>query len=382
MTLFFYVSIVLLFLAWGGRLKLLKTILRREYFLTAGQESVTGVKPTVSVLIPARNEEKNIERCVQSLINQDYKELEIIVINDRSTDNTAQIVEKLALQDERITLLTIDQCPDGWSGKNNALSRGVEIATGSFFVFTDADTHHRPSCIGTALGYAMKNQVDLLSLNPHLVTNSFWENVIMPIAGAVLMIWYPIELINNHGNHRAYANGQFIMMTREAYERTGGHKAVKTELLEDLALALKIKQAGMRLRVLWAPELYSTHMYTSFQDIWRGWVRIFLHGLYRSVTKMAASLLLMFFFSLLPYVLLFIALIMLPQLLPVILVAILFAFISIVIRKAYTAADANPLYIGAHILGCIIVAAILFHAMVTVITKRNITWRGIAYTSA
>ncbi len=381
MTVVFYIVLFLLAIGWFHRYTRVKVISQPEYFLTPTNETIPGNQPGVTILIPARNEEKNIGRCVESLLAQDYTKLEIIVINDRSTDKTAQIVEQLAKKDKRVKLLNITSCPDGWSGKNHALWNGVKMAGGQFYIFTDADTYHYPHSVRTAVRYAVMHHIDMLSINPHLVTKSFWENVIMPIAGAVLMIWYPLEKINNQSNHHYYANGQFILFNKDAYDRIGGHEIVKEELLEDLALAQKTKQAGLRLKVLWGPELYQTHMYTSLEEIWRGWVRIFYHGLRKSVVKTIASIMLMGGFSILPYFLLIYAIVRFGQPLPVILTVLLFSFMYYILIYAYRVAKSNRVYSVTHFLGCLMVLGILAHTVVTIIGKQQITWRGTRYPS-
>lgn len=378
----FYIMFFVIIAGWVHRYMRVKAVSGPEYFLLPGQDAVTGMQPLVSIFIPARNEEKNIRRCVESLLAQYYRNIEIIVADDRSTDKTGEIVAELAKHDKRVKLLRIESCPAGWSGKNHALFKAADHSQGQYFVFTDADTYHYPSCIGTALRYAMNHQVDMLSINPHLVTKSFWENVIMPIAGAALMIWYPLEKINNQSNHHSYANGQFILFKRDAYEQIGGHKSVKEELLEDLALAKKIKQTGRKLKVLWGPELYQTHMYSSLKDIWRGWVRIFSHGFEKSLFKVVMSMLIMGVFSIVPYLLMLYSLIKLPSTaVPVILMAVFYGFMLYIITYAYRVAKSNSWYATTHLLGCLMVFCILLHTGMTIILKRQIIWRGTSYPS-
>ncbi|RJP58000.1 MAG: glycosyltransferase [Candidatus Auribacter fodinae] len=374
----FYISLAILCMVWTFRFFRVKRSLKPEYFLNPLSYRTAGKMPFVSVLIPARNEEKNIARCINSLLKQTYSDYEIIVVNDRSTDNTANVVSEIAACHQNVTLINIKQCPEGWSGKNHALHNGVQRARGDFLVFTDADTYHEPECIETALAYSVQNSVDLLSVNPHLVTASFWENVIMPIAGAVLMVWYPIEKINSQDSRCSYANGQFIMMRKDAYVKIDGHQSVREALLEDLALARRIKDNGLRLRALWGPKLYKTHMYTSLRDIWRGWVRIFYHGLEKNIVKMGVSVVLIILFSLSPYLLLMWSLLSLAPMHLAWAVALMIYIYSI-IMYAYTASNSNRIYVISHLLGCIVVMFILIHSSLTVILKKQITWRGISY---
>ncbi|MCD6459328.1 glycosyltransferase [bacterium] len=376
-----YILTGLLFLGWIHRCIKITAISGKKYILSPDKSGVIGTEPLVSVLIPALNEENNIEKCVTSLINQEYKNLEIIVVNDRSTDNTEEIVKKLCRQDKRIHLISMDHCPDGWSGKNHALTHAVKQARGKYFVFTDADTYHYPACIKTAVNYTEKHQVDLLSINPHLVAKSFWENVIMPIAGGVLMLWYPVEEINDRSSNRSFANGQFMIFNTESYRKIGGHAAVKQELLEDLAFGRLIKQYGLHLKVLWGPDLYQTHMYSSLQDIWRGWIRIFTQGFQQKLYKVIISLGLVLFFAVMPYFMVIYLLFVSYNPLLCIFNISLLCFMLANILSAYKLCKANRLYVLTHLLGCLMVCAILVHGAITIIFKRNISWRGISYNS-
>ncbi len=381
METIFYSIFTLLSFGWLHRYLVVRRISASEFFIYPDDTKTSLEFPNVSVLIPARNEEKNIARCIQSLINQNYPNLEIVVIDDRSTDKTSEIVLSISKKHNNVKLVQIKHCPDGWSGKNHAITNGVKEANGKYLIFTDADTVHYPLCIKSAVKYAMENNVDLLSINPHLITKSFWENVIMPVAGAVLMIWYPVEKINDVSESHSYANGQFILFNRDAYFKIGGHSAVKEELLEDLALARKIKKEKLNLKVLWGPDIYQTHMYSSLKDIWRGWVRIFYHGFQKNLYTIFMSLFLMVSFSILPYALFIFSFFLLPNPTPITLSIILYAFLLYIIMSAYKLAKSNKWYAFSHLLGCIMVCGILIHAASKIIFKRKITWRGISYSS-
>lgn len=381
METLFYSLFSIVSIGWLHRYLKVRQLSDASFFIYPDTSAPTPDLPEVSVLIPARNEEKNIGRCLESFVKQDYPKLEIIVVDDRSTDKTAQIVTDFSARHNNIKLLQIRQCPEGWSGKNHAITRGMQIARGKYLIFTDADTYHYPYCVKSAVKYAIDNKVDLLSINPHLVTKSFWENVIMPVAGAVLMIWYPLEKINNGSGNYSYANGQFILFNHETYSKIGGHSSVKEELLEDLALARKIKQENFNLKVLWGPQVYQTHMYSSLKEIWRGWVRIFYHGFQKNLGTFCLSLLLMMVFSISPYILAVYSVFLLPNPVPIILTGVLYGFLVFTIVTAYRLAKSNKWYVLTHLLGCLMVTAILIHSASKIIFKRKITWRGTSYSS-
>ncbi len=381
MEYFFYTLITFITCGWLHRFYKVKQISRSEYFIKNDKNTDLESIPAVSILIPAKNEEKNIVRCVESLLEQDHKDIDIIVIDDRSTDATAELVTEIAKKDKRVRLLKVDHCPDGWSGKNHALVEGVKLAKHDVLVFTDADTYHYPHCISTAVDYAIENKVDMLSINPHLVAGGIWENLIMPVAGGVLMLWFPMDLINSDSSDLSYANGQFILFDRKSYDLIGGHQSVKEDLLEDLALAKNIKSGGLKLKVLWGPQLYQTRMYTNLKDLWNGWVRIFYHGFEKNIVKVILSISTLFLFAMVPYVLLIFSFIGMTGLLPKTVTIILFFSMYVTLFSAYPVVKSNRLYTLFHLFSSVCVCLILLHTAINIIFKRKIVWRGMSYTS-
>lgn len=252
--------------------------------------------PLVSVLIPAKNEAKNIAGCLESLKALDYPAFEIITINDNSSDNTAALIQDLG-----VTCLNAPPTPEGWTGKNGALHAGVQTAKGEWLLFTDADTRHKPKSLAAALAYARSRNLELLSLLPHCLTGGFFEKMIQPPAMAFLGVWFPLEKVNHPGSKLYFANGQYLLIKRSLYETIGGHQAVAGEFLEDFAIFRRAKELGARAECVFGTELYGTRMYDSIDSMWRGWRRIYLHAF----RKEAAVLLLkaggMFFFSCLPF---------------------------------------------------------------------------------
>jgi chlorobactene glucosyltransferase len=257
--------------------------------------------PLVSVVVAAKDEEACIERCVRSMLDQDYPNFEMIVCNDRSDDNTAAIVEQIAAEDPRLRLLNIESLPEGWCGKNNAMQTGIAQSKGEWICMSDADccqTSNRT--LSVAMQHARDNDIDLFSILPGLEMKGFWEKTIQPVCSGVMMIWFSPDKVNNPDKPNAYANGAFMLMRREVYEAIGTHEAVKTEVNEDMHMADRIKKSGMKLRVLRSDGLYTVRMYTSFKQIIRGWSRIFF-GTFGTLKRLAISFLLMAVMGLLPY---------------------------------------------------------------------------------
>ncbi len=239
--------------------------------------------PSVSVIIAAKDEEPNIDTCVRTLLEQDYPNCEITVVNDRSDDRTGPILDRMQSDNpDRLHVLHVDKLPDGWFGKPNAIRTGLSIARGDYLLFSDADCEHISTrTISTAVRYAIENDVEFLSVLPVIEPSCFWETIIQPVCTAVLMMWHNPEKVNDPKRPEAYANGAFMLIRRETYERIGGHERVRTSLCEDMQLARNAKSAGVTLRIIQNTDLYTTRMYDTFARVWGGWSRIFQGSLQR-----------------------------------------------------------------------------------------------------
>jgi cellulose synthase/poly-beta-1,6-N-acetylglucosamine synthase-like glycosyltransferase len=257
--------------------------------------------PLVSVLVAAKDEEACIEQCVRSMLDQDYPNFEMIVCNDRSDDNTAAIVEKVAAEDSRLKLVNIEELPEGWCGKNNAMQTGIKQAKGQWICMIDADCRQTSNrTLSVAVQHARDNDIDLFSILPDLEMKGFWEKAIQPVCSGVMVIWFSPDKVNNPKKRNAYANGAFMLIKRETYEAIGTHEAVKDQVNEDMHMADIVKSSGKKLRVLRSDGLYKVRMYTSFKQIIRGWSRIFF-GTFGTLKRLTISFLLMAIMGLLPY---------------------------------------------------------------------------------
>lgn len=231
---------------------------------------------TVSVLIPARNEQDNIRACLETVLRQDYPVLEIIVIDDASTDQTGAIVEQMQRQHEIIRLVKNSGPLQGWLGKNYALYRGAQQARGEYLLFLDADVRISPDCLRTAMHYVRKYDSDMLTIFPVVICVGFWEKVIMPIYGEIFL-WSLIPLIQPFKRLRAHhpskpvAFGGFLLFKKETYDRIGGHERVKSSIIEDVDLARVIRRNGYRLNtLLGGPHLVTARMYQHLGHLWEG----------------------------------------------------------------------------------------------------------------
>jgi glycosyltransferase involved in cell wall biosynthesis len=253
--------------------------------MAAEEQATPAHTPLISVVVPAHNEEEEIAECVRTLLAQDYPHLEIVIVLDRCTDSTAERLAVFA-GDSRLRVVHNDSCPADWAGKCNAASRGAREARGDWLLFTDADTRFDPRLARAAVTMAMARSLDLLSLLSTLSTMRWFEKVIQPVASMNLMRLYPIDRVNRPGSKRNFANGQFLFISRQMYEKCGGHGAVKQALLEDIALARAVRKAGGRGETFFDGGMLRCSMYTSFPAFREGWKRIFIDACRRRPWRM------------------------------------------------------------------------------------------------
>jgi chlorobactene glucosyltransferase len=234
----------------------------------------------VSVIVPARNESATIETLVRSVLASTYQPLEVLVLDDRSTDDTAAIVERLAVGDARLRLVHGEPLPEGWYGKPWACLQGYRAAHGDLLLFTDADTHHGPELLARAVGALRAERADLLTVAPRQRCETFWERLVMPQIWLLLALRYHPSRVNRARRERdVIANGQFILVPRESYEAVGTHEVVRHEVAEDLALAQVFHRSGRKIHFAFAERLMETRMYRNLPHLVEGWSKnVYLGG--------------------------------------------------------------------------------------------------------
>jgi chlorobactene glucosyltransferase len=268
-------------LAWGLLGFVMVKGRSRMRILDRPAPAIPQPPPSVSVLIPAKDEAGQIEKCVTSVLRQDYPNFDVIVIDDRSTDGTGAILDGLAAHDPRVRVvhLTHGALPPGWGGKSFALHNGLERAMGQWLLFVDADVQLEPDVMSATIAWAAQRKFDLISILPRFVSGTFAEAVLQPLAGAATSGMFLIALTNSPAWPKlAFANGQYLMVRRDAYEAIGGHEAIRGTLSEDVALARRLKVAGFRPRLGWGDSWATVRMYEGFGSIFRGWSRNFYVG--------------------------------------------------------------------------------------------------------
>jgi glycosyltransferase involved in cell wall biosynthesis len=237
--------------------------------------------PTVSVIVPARNEQSCLGRCLESLVSQAGIAFEIIVVDDDSSDRTGEIARSFsvnhvgaALQARpAVAVISAPPLPESWTGKNNAMSAGAKIARGHWLLFTDADTVHKPGSLARAVAEAEQHGAALLSYSPEQEVRTFWEKAVMPVIFAELAAMYPPSKVSDPASPVAAANGQYLLISRETYEAVGGHTKIGNDLLEDVAMARLVKSSSRKVFFRYGGDAVSTRMYRNWSQMKEGWTK-------------------------------------------------------------------------------------------------------------
>jgi glycosyltransferase involved in cell wall biosynthesis len=225
--------------------------------------------PVISVIVPARNEEACLGGCLASLVSQTAVSFEILVVDDGSTDRTRAIAQSFP----RVRVIQSPPLSAGWTGKNNAVAAGAHEAKGKWLLFTDADTVHKPGSLARAVAEAEQHHADLLSYSPEQEVHGFWERAVMPVIFAELARKFPPSAVSDFSKNLAAANGQYILISRAAYDAVGGHAAVANSLLEDVALARAVRNTSLRIRFRYGGDAVRTRMYRGFRQLREGWTK-------------------------------------------------------------------------------------------------------------
>jgi chlorobactene glucosyltransferase len=238
-----------------------------------------GDLPLISVVVPARNEARNIRRCVEAIFDQTYPHIERIVVDDRSTDQTSEILTELQARNSGLVIVPGADLPPGWAGKPHTLIQGVAATQGDWLFFVDADTFLKPEAVASMYHAALDHNADLFTALTDQELGSFWEKVILPLVFTGLAFGFPAQKVNDPNAPEAIANGQFLLIKRAVYDAVDGHGSVYNRIDEDKALAEVVKGAGYRLVLADGRYLASTRMYTSLPEMWEGWTKNIFLGL-------------------------------------------------------------------------------------------------------
>jgi chlorobactene glucosyltransferase len=246
--------------------------------------------PLISVCVPARNEERNIRACAEAILNQDYPNLEVIILDDRSTDSTPSILADIASHDFRLRPISGSDLPQGWAGKPHALYQASAFARGEWLCFIDADTFLEPKALSSCYFKAIETQADMFTIMTFQLLGSFWEKTVLPLVMTALSVGFSPRKVNDPNRKDAIANGQFIMVKRSVYNAIGGHESVKNSIVEDKAISEQVKWNGHRLIVADGMKMAKTRMYTSLPEMWEGWTKNIYLGLSDQPSLMALGI--------------------------------------------------------------------------------------------
>lgn len=277
----------ILWIAWGVSAVLWLAVYFRLRFFERNIPSLDSTSelpdppggwPFISIIVPARNEEKIVGECLAALAAQDYPGFEVIFVDDQSTDSTLAIAKDTLRNCQACRIVEGTPPPAGetWVGKNWALVQGVRQAKGYWLLFIDADVVHHPLTLKKAVAKALELGVDALSIFPTIHCRSFWEKMIMPLFATLSVLVEPLDCASHPEKRAARLCGAFILIGRSVYQGTGTHTAVRDRILEDMALAQILKQQGRRVWLTYTRDLGRTRMYEHFQELWHGLSRLSL----------------------------------------------------------------------------------------------------------
>lgn len=338
--------------------------------------------PSLSVIIPARDEAHNIETSVRSALALDWPgRLEVVVLDDRSTDGTGEILARLAAEDERLKVFEGVELPQGWKGKPHALHRAQAHATGDWLWFVDADVTLDPLGARRIVGKARVQAVEMASALGELVVESFWERVIQTRMGAVIAGGNPLVDVNDPEKDTALANGQCMLFSRAAYDRLGGHEAIKDSVLDDVDFAKRAKSEGEGYRLFYGPGVFKCRMYTSLGEIWQGWTKNLFPAIEYSLIATFLITLVLFCFNVLPFILLAKNLVLAATEQPF---EPVFLLVEVMICTLILAADALGHkvrgYRWGHFwsfpLGMLIICALFWNSAIRITSGKGAVWKG------
>ena len=248
------------------------------------QSSNTNHQPRVSILVPARNEAKVINNTVRRLLAQTYPHFDILLLDDNSIDDTATLARAAAGDDPRLQILNGDPLPSGWLGKNWACHQLAQAAQGDLLIFTDADVIWLPEALAALVSEMEQSGADLLTVWPTQITITWGERLVVPLMALVILGYLPLPLVNKtRWASFAAANGQLLAFRREAYDTIGGHESVRSEIVEDIVLARRLKQQGSRLWMVDGAGVISCRMYQDWPEVRNGYAKNIIAGYGNSV---------------------------------------------------------------------------------------------------
>jgi chlorobactene glucosyltransferase len=343
--------------------------------------------PTVTILIPAKDEGREITRCIQSAMSQDYARFDILAVDDRSTDDTGPILDRLAAEtpaerganggSAQLHVLHIppNGLPAGWLGKCHALATAAANVKTDWLLFVDSDVQLQRSALTIALSNAVDRKYDAISILTKLECHTFLEKLVLPLAAATWATMFAVSATNDDDRKAAAANGQFFLIRRNAYEAVGGHAAVRDQITEDVELMRRLKSNGFRTRLLFGDHLATTRMHATLHQMIHGWGRIYSGTSRRRIGRILATTVLLPLIGLTVYPALIVGLFH-----PLLLIAAGAHFIAMTayLSLVYSRAGQPRRYALLFPLGCGVILMLLAYALRMCRTGR-VLWRDTTY---
>lgn len=265
--------------------------------------SIKDNPPLISILIPARNEEKNIKRCLRSLIRQDYPNIEIIVLDDNSADKTASVVSDYAKKNKKIKLISGKPLPFGWLGKSFACQQLADASNGRYILFTDADTLHFKNSVSSAFAAMLANNLDAVSIFARQITVTIHERMMVPFANYFLLSFLPLLLVLRSKKQLfCTAIGQFMLFKKSIYQKIGGHRSVKKEILEDIHISKQVKKHGFKFMIFDGKNNFYCRMYRSLGGVIKGYSKVLAAVFDYNIYLQGTVTVLVFLFYLVPFI--------------------------------------------------------------------------------
>lgn len=356
--------------------------LHKQKPLALNKTAKNIAKPLVSIVVPARNEARRVlEKSIRAMINQTYENFEIIVLDDRSTDDTREIIERVFAENSKIQNLKSKilvggiEPPASWLGKPFALHQALKHARGEWILTADADIIFAPETLRTVVDYVETNRFDALTLAPKQIFGSCWETLFMPVFAWFCLLAMPLHLANDAKRKESIGFGNFFMFRRDVLDKIGGFEAIKSEVAEDLKLAEILKHESFNLRADYAPELIETRMYAGFREIWQGFTKNLFSGMKFSLFRTIFSLFSIFLFGVLPSFLAILALAFghIELFAPLILIYFLQTAVFVLVQKKWFG---NRFFAFLTPLGLLMFLLILANSTVKVLSGKGVKWKG------
>ncbi|MGI9056646.1 MAG: glycosyltransferase [Pyrinomonadaceae bacterium] len=349
--------------------------LQKQKTLEIKNDKIPADQTFISILVPARNEAHRIlGKSISSMLDQTYNNYELIVLNDRSTDGTQEILEKLKTQNKQLKIIKGKEPDKTWLGKPYALEQAFENSDGEWILTADADIIFAPETLETVVAYAEENDFDALTLIPKQIFGSFWERLFMPVFGWFCLLAMPLHRVNDPNRRESMGVGNFFMFRRSVLEEIGGFGSVKAEVAEDLKLAEILKNKKYKLRIDHA-EFVETRMYSGFREIWEGFTKNLFSGMKFSIAKTVFGSLSILFFGVLPLfsAVAFLIAGNLSLFLPFFAAYIFQVLIFFVVNLKWRG---NIFYAFLTPIGLALFLAILANSTVKVLSGKGVMWKG------